>query len=96
MEDCNDDFDISELARSNISTVFMVGLTISAYVWGALGDLKGRIWVFRRCVMVTLLGTILISVAWNFYVLIIAIFIVGIGLGGEITITGTVFMEFIP
>lgn len=74
----------------------MIGMLIGSYSWGYLGDTKSRMWAFKRTVAFTTLGAVFTSVSINYFMMLVGLFVVGLGVGGEITMGGPVMSEYLP
>lgn len=79
-----------------MSTIFMIGMFIGSYFWGYMGDKKGRIWSFRRTVAVSALSAVGVTASVNYLMLCCFLFVLGFGIGGEITVGGTYANEYLP
>lgn len=86
----------SEGESGNISIAFSVGLTAGALVWGILGDIIGRRWVFNlTCFISGAFGIALGTVHTYGQFLAIVVFM-GFGIGGNIPVDTTICLEFLP
>jgi MFS family permease len=86
----------SEGESGNISIAFSVGLTAGAFVWGVLGDIIGRRWVFNlTCFISGVFGIALGSVSTYGQFLTLVVFM-GFGIGGNIPVDTTICLEFLP
>ena len=96
MQDAGDHWGLNQFERSFFSISFNLGLYVGSYLYGFLGDKLGRVRVFKKTVLVAFLGGVLVTASVDIYMLNVMCFLTGIGVGGEISLGGTVFCEFIP
>ena len=86
----------SEGESGNISVAFSSGLCAGAFVWGILGDIIGRRWVFNlTCFISGAFGIALGMVNTYGQFLAIVVFM-GFGIGGNIPVDTTICLEFLP
>ncbi|KAK5996102.1 MFS siderochrome iron transporter 1 [Cladobotryum mycophilum] len=80
----------------NISTSFNAGLTAGAFFWGFISDIIGRRWAFNlTCLFSSVFGLCLgASNTYNTFLVLTAF--VGFGVGGNIPVDTTIFLEFVP
>lgn len=86
----------SERQYGFLSTGFSIGMTTGALSWGILLDILGRRAAFNYTVAISSLFGLCIGFS-NSYALLIALATgVGFGVGGNIPVDTTIFLEFIP
>ncbi|CAI0409966.1 unnamed protein product [Linum tenue] len=78
-----------------LTVVVFAGMLVGSYLWGFLSDRYGRRNGFLFTAIVTSIAGLFSAFAWNYYVLMIARCVVGVGLGG-VPVVFTWFLEFIP
>ena len=76
--------------------MFIVGMFFGCYAWGYLGDRFGRMFAFKKTVLVAAVGSFLMSSSLNPGYLVLFSSIIGFGIGGEIALGGTIYSEFCP
>jgi len=96
MASAGDQWNLNDSQRGVISTTFMFGMFLGSYAWGYLGDRYGRMFAFKKTVLVAAIGSVMLIFAWNLGSLIMIGIFIGFGIGGEIALGGTVFSEFCP
>ena len=85
------DFSLSLYAMSQSAGVFL-----GSYFWGSMADKRGRMFAFKNTLLVCGLGGCVAACSVNFRMLCFMAFVVGIGVGGDLAVDGTVFIEFCP
>mmetsp|Transcript_29017 Transcript_29017/g.5250 ORF Transcript_29017/g.5250 Transcript_29017/m.5250 type:complete len:143 (+) Transcript_29017:127-555(+) len=96
MDSAKNGWGLSSTEEGLLSTSFMIGMLIGSYTWGYFGDTKSRMWAFKRSVAFTAIGSIFTSFALNFYMMLAGLLVIGLGVGGEITMGGPVMSEYLP
>jgi len=82
--------------NSLIGSMLCIGNLIGCIWFSKMGDTLGRAYAFRRMIVLTSIGALLLIFSPNFYYMLPSIVILGVGLGGEIAITFTVLLENLP
>ncbi|KAK4054741.1 hypothetical protein OIV83_000665 [Microbotryomycetes sp. JL201] len=82
--------------QGDIFTAFSTGLCVGAFVWGILVDLIGRKWAFNLTCLITAIWGLVIGAPSNYDVICVFTAFCGFGLGGNIPIDATIFLEFVP
>ncbi|MCJ1473930.1 hypothetical protein MMC13_002586 [Lambiella insularis] len=91
-----DEFGFGDNGLGRLFSVFAIGLTIGALVWGVLVDIIGRQWAFNlTCLISSVFGTCL-GLAESYEVFLLLTIVVGFGVGGNIPIDTTICLEFLP
>lgn len=96
MHEVQEYWDISVSQASTLITAQMAGVFIGAYVWGWASDRIGRMFSFKKTLLVVVGGGLICTFSLNLWMLCIGEFIVGLGLGGEVPVDGCVFTEYCP
>jgi MFS family permease len=73
-----------------------VGVFLGSYFWGYMSDKYGRMFSFKKTLILCGVAGCIASFSYDFPMLCVLAFIVGIGIGGDISVDGTVFIEFCP
>lgn len=79
-----------------IETSYMFGVFLGSFLFGYVSDQYGRILAFRISGLISLTGAFFLCFSINYSMVILFGFIHGFGAGGEITISGPVFLEICP
>ncbi|KAM0793041.1 hypothetical protein ACM66B_000530 [Microbotryomycetes sp. NB124-2] len=82
--------------QGDIFTAFSTGLCVGAFTWGILVDLIGRKWAFNLTCLITAIWGLVIGAPNNYDVICVFTAFCGFGLGGNIPIDATIFLEFVP
>lgn len=77
-------------------TVYILAATIMMPVYGKLGDLVGRKWIFIGAIVVFALGSLVAGAATSMPVLILGRGIQGIGGGGLMIISQAIIADLVP
>jgi len=96
MESAGEHWELLESEKGALSTIFMLGMFCGSSGWGYLGDKKGRKFAFKRTVTISFFSSLLLTVAPNYTSVIILIWFLGLGIGGEVALGGTIFSEVCP
>lgn len=96
MEEAGAEWNLSQTEKSFISMTFMVGMLIGSYLWGFSGDKFGRVKIFKFTALITWIASACSVFTPNYEILALCIFFVGIGVGGDITLGGTIVNEYFP
>jgi MFS family permease len=72
------------------------GLFLGAILWSFLCDRYGRVYTFKKTLVISMIGTVLIAVSVNLAMLCVAFFLLGFGCGGDLVITACIFLENCP
>ncbi|BFZ55013.1 hypothetical protein PYCC9005_002051 [Savitreella phatthalungensis] len=86
----------SEKQYGYLSTGFSIGLTLGALTWGILLDTLGRKPAFNYTVAISSAFGLLTGFVSSYPLLILLATGVGFGVGGNIPVDTTIFLEFIP
>ena len=69
---------------------------IGAFLWSVIGDRYGRMYSFKNTVVVANVAAICLLFSTSYIMAGISLLILGLGMGGELCVAGTVFCEFCP
>jgi len=89
-------FGITKTQLALITSVTFIGLTLGAWVGGAIADLRGRKFSLMLNLVVYTVGGLVCAFAPNYEVFIAARLIVGLGLGGELAVGIALISEIMP
>ncbi|CCG84278.1 protein of unknown function [Taphrina deformans PYCC 5710] len=87
---------ISERQYGYLSTGFSLGMTLGALTWGILLDTLGRRAAFNYTVAISSVFGICTGFVNSYALLVFLASGVGFGVGGNIPVDTTIFLEFIP
>ena len=96
IEDSGKDWNLDESVRGFITSMYVFGMFCGCYAWGVLGDKFGRMFAFKKTVLVAALASLGLTFSVNFEMMMVFLFILGFGMGGELAVGGTVYSEFCP
>ena len=96
MNEIGKDWSISVAFRSVLPISLMLGVTIGSVFWGYFSDRSGRILPFKVTLFIAGFAGIVAALSTNIWMLAAACFAAGIGLGGNLAVDGTVFLEYCP
>ena len=87
---------VSEGQMGILGSGVFLGMFIGAYVWGVLADTIGRKPSFIATVLITSTAGFASAFSPNITTLILLRMVVGFGLGGNLPVDFSMFMEFVP
>ena len=74
----------------------MTGVLIGCYFWGKFADKHGRIKPFKTTLFISGIFGLVSSISVDFWMLVIFLFVIGLGLGGNLAVDGVFFLEYLP
>ncbi len=89
-------WNVSQFSIGLLSAVTFIAMAVGSLISGVVGDRMGRRLIFMVNLAVFTFGALLAAVAPSYEVLLLARILVGIGLGGEISLGYTVVSEMVP
>jgi putative MFS transporter len=96
LEGSREDFGLSGIEVGLLGACFPFGLMVGAFVWGVTGDRYGRMYAFKTTVVIATIFSLILTVSVHPAMSAICLFFLGAGMGGELSLGGTVFCEFCP
>ena len=79
-----------------IASLYPLGLLIGSILWGVISDKYGRMHAFKNTILVAAVSSIGLVFSPHCEIVAICLFFLAIGQAGEISLGGTVFLEFCP
>ena len=89
-------FNLNATEKSWVLSVGFVGMAIGAALGGYFADRVGRKTVFTATLIIFGLANAGMACSWTLVALLIARFIIGLGLGAELPVASTLVSEFSP
>ena len=89
-------FNLNATEKSWVLSVGFVGMAIGAALGGYFSDRVGRKTVFTATLVIFGLANAGMACSWTLVALLIARFIIGLGLGAELPVASTLVSEFSP
>lgn len=96
LEGNQEDFGLSGVETGLLGACFPFGLMIGAFIWGVTGDKYGRMYAFKTTVIIATIFSLILTVSVHPVMTAFCLFFLGAGMGGELSLGGTVFCEFCP
>jgi MFS family permease len=93
---CKEEFSCSPLQIGILLCLTQIGILLGGIAYGMLSDRYGRILCFKSAVLISAFSNFLLLFSVNYYMMCIAMFLGGIGAGGENCLSSVVFIEFCP
>jgi MFS transporter, putative metabolite:H+ symporter len=90
------EWSLSSASVGVLGACFPTGLMIGAFVWGLSGDRYGRMFAFKKTVIIASIASLILLFSVSIYMSCILLVLLGISIGGELSLGGTVFCEFCP
>jgi MFS family permease len=93
---CKEEFSCSPLQIGILLSCSQIGILLGGIAYGMLSDRYGRILCFKSTVLISAFSNFSLLFSVNYYMMCIALFLGGIGAGGENALSSVVFIEFCP
>ncbi|OMJ94785.1 hypothetical protein SteCoe_1965 [Stentor coeruleus] len=90
------EWELSGIESGILGSAYALGLLCGGFIFGIIGDKYGRMYSFKTTVLIALISSIVLTFSLNLYMSSGALFLIGLGMGGELCLAGTVFCEFCP
>ena len=90
------EFGMSGIEVGLLGACFPFGLMVGAFTWGITGDRYGRMYAFKATVVIATIFSLILTVSVHPFMSAVCLFFLGAGMGGELSLGGTVFCEFCP
>lgn len=88
--------ELSSMLQGVIGAVSLVGIALGAIVFGRLIDRFGYLLFFRLCPVIVLVAALVSVFVTSLPVLIISLFVIGVGIGGEYSLDSGYISELMP
>ena len=88
--------ELSSFMQGLIGAADLIGIVFGSVVFGRLSDRYGYLFFFRFCPALILLGAVLAILFPNVTMLVVALFIIGFGIGGEYSLDSDYISELMP
>ena len=79
-----------------VTTAYLLAATVTAPLWGKLGDLFGRKYLFQAAIVIFLVGSALSGTAHSMIELIACRFVQGLGAGGLMVLAQASIADVVP
>ncbi|KAL5037575.1 transporter, variant 2 [Batrachochytrium dendrobatidis] len=90
------DFDLSDSVAGLGITAALIGMIFGSAGWGVCSDVIGRMPAFNLTLLMAGVCGIVSAFAPSFSILCITFFSLALGVGGNLPVDGTLFLEFTP
>ncbi|MDE6668201.1 MAG: MFS transporter, partial [Muribaculaceae bacterium] len=88
--------ELSSFMQGLIGAIDLIGIAIGSIIFGRLSDRYGYILFFRLCPLLILIAAVIGALIPNVSVLVISLFFVGLGIGGEYSLDSGYISELMP
>lgn len=88
--------EISSFHKTLLWAGVNLGGLLGSFLFSYLSDLYGKVLVFKRIILLTLFGAALLMVSVCYEMTLLAMILIGMGAGGDISIPANVILDFIP
>ncbi|MDE6218332.1 MAG: MFS transporter, partial [Muribaculaceae bacterium] len=88
--------ELSSVLQGLIGASDLLGIMVGSVVLGRLSDRFGYIFFFRLCPILMLIGSVVGALVPDVTVLIICLFVIGVGIGGEYSLDSGYISELLP
>ncbi|MEM3504229.1 MAG: MFS transporter [Nitrososphaeria archaeon] len=89
-------FNLTVFEAVVLTPLYLVGALIGAFSLGTLADYIGRRKVFIMTVIIVIIGSVIVALAFNYGSLVFGRIITAIGAEGEVAVANTALAEFVP
>lgn len=96
LEGSKTDYNLNGLETGTLGSCFNLGMLIGTMLWGMIADRYGRMYAFKSTVCISAFFSLLLTFSVNYYMTGACLLMIGVGIGGELSLGGTVFYEFCP
>jgi EmrB/QacA subfamily drug resistance transporter len=79
-----------------VTTAYLLAATVTTPLWGKLGDLFGRKYLFQAAIVIFLVGSVLSGLAGSMFELIAFRFVQGLGAGGLMVLAQASIADVVP
>lgn len=88
--------ELSSLAQGGIACTSLVGIMVGSLIFGGLSDKRGYLFFFRFCPALILAASLVAFWADNIAGLVVALFFMGLGIGGGYSLDSDYISEIMP
>lgn len=88
--------ELSSLAQGGIACTSLVGIMVGSLIFGGLSDKRGYLFFFRFCPAMILAASLVAFWADNIAGLVVALFFMGLGIGGGYSLDSDYISEIMP
>ncbi len=88
--------ELSSLAQGGIACTSLVGIMVGSLIFGGLSDKRGYLFFFRFCPALILVASLVAFWADNIPGLVVALFFMGLGIGGGYSLDSDYISEIMP
>ena len=96
LEGSKSDYNLNGLQTGALGSCFTCGLLVGTVLWGLIADRYGRMYAFKSTVCLSAIFSLILTFSVNYYMTGACLMMIGVGMGGELSLGGTVFYEFCP
>ena len=88
--------ELSSIMQGLVGAMDLIGIMVGSTIFGKLSDRFGYLFFFRACPAIILIASIVSLIFPNITVLIICLFFMGFGIGGEYSLDSNYISELMP
>lgn len=88
--------EFTSFQQGMIACISLVGIMIGSLIFGRLSDKYGYLFFFRLCPLLVLLASLLVFFLDDLSGLVIGLFLMGLGIGGEYSLDSDYISEIMP
>ena len=96
LQGTQEEWSLNDVEIGLIGSCFSAGLMLGAFVWGVVGDRYGRMHAFKNTVILASAAALCLLFSLDYSMVCVSLLFLGMGMGGELALGGTVFCEFCP
>lgn len=87
---------LSSLAQGAVACTSLVGITVGSLLFGEWSDRRGYLFFFRLCPLIVLAASLVAFFMDNLAGLVVGLFFMGLGIGGEYSLDSDYISEIMP
>ena len=96
LQGCREEWNLSTFDIGMIGAFYVAGLLVGGFLWGYISNKYGRMYGFKNTVLIATISSVCLLFSINYQMVCGSLFLLGLGISGEISLAGTVFMEYCP
>jgi MFS family permease len=90
------EFGLNDIQASLLNVFLLIGLTCGSIFWGCLSDMIGRKPSFMWTLGIATVFSVMASISANYAMLCAIVLLMSFGVGGNIPVDASIFIEFVP
>ena len=88
--------ELSSMMQGLVGAMDLIGIMVGSTILGKLSDRYGYVWLFRLCPAIVLAASVVTLIFPSLPVLIVCLFFMGFGIGGEYSLDSNYISQLLP